>query len=422
MVSALLLRCGPTCFSLVTRVVVPRMAVTRSNVAEDLRRVELLDGGTGEELFANGVPDDRKIWSATAVVNPQYHEQLKAVHRSFIESGSFYVTVNNYGITPGVGFTRKDVLRHTATAARLAKEARDEAATHAASASPRAVRVMGSLPPLVESYRPDKVLPRDQGVALYSDIARALQPAVDGYLAETLSSIEEATQALLGATKSMASPRTTTTHAVAPGTTDCTVAGATADTTGARVARTTDTVTAVTTAGTTDATTARSTTGTTDAAMSDTRTTSKIVFVSLTLGNDGTLRSGECPRAAVRALLNVASPHESPLRAVLFNCSEPEAITKALQGLAQDHELGALLRDRGVRLGAYANRLTPVAAGWSLAESDLPQPMRDDLGPDRYLAEFVQPWLGLGVTLVGGCCGIGPEHIAAIARALPPNQ
>ena len=33
----------------------------------------LLDGGTGEELFLRGVPDDRKIWSATAIVHEKYH-------------------------------------------------------------------------------------------------------------------------------------------------------------------------------------------------------------------------------------------------------------------------------------------------------------------------------------------------------------
>jgi S-methylmethionine-dependent homocysteine/selenocysteine methylase len=30
----------------------------------------------------------------------------------------------------------------------------------------------------------------------------------------------------------------------------------------------------------------------------------------------------------------------------------------------------------------------------------------------------VQNWVGKGATIVGGCCGIGPEHIAALRGAL----
>lgn len=63
------------------------------------RRIMLLDGGTGEELFRNGVPDDRKIWSATAVVHSQYHSKLKQVHESYFKAGSNAVTTNSYGIT-----------------------------------------------------------------------------------------------------------------------------------------------------------------------------------------------------------------------------------------------------------------------------------------------------------------------------------
>ena len=38
---------------------------------------------------------------------------------------------------------------------------------------------------------------------------------------------------------------------------------------------------------------------------------------------------------------------------------------------------------------------------------------RDDLTPQDYLA-FAQQWKALGATIIGGCCGIGPEHIALL--------
>jgi S-methylmethionine-dependent homocysteine/selenocysteine methylase len=39
--------------------------------------------------------------------------------------------------------------------------------------------------------------------------------------------------------------------------------------------------------------------------------------------------------------------------------------------------------------------------------------MRQDLSPEKYL-EFAQQWKSLGASIVGGCCGIGTEHILAL--------
>jgi S-methylmethionine-dependent homocysteine/selenocysteine methylase len=41
----------------------------KSTVCRHISRVKLLDGGTGEELFRRGMVDDRKIWSANALVH-----------------------------------------------------------------------------------------------------------------------------------------------------------------------------------------------------------------------------------------------------------------------------------------------------------------------------------------------------------------
>jgi len=101
--------------------------------------------------------------------------------------------------------------------------------------------------------------------------------------------------------------------------------------------------------------------------------------------------------------------------AVLFNCAEPEAITKALRAVRGDKALWKALQDRGVMTGAYANRLTPVDPSWSLAESDGPQATRTDLDAERYSNEFVSSWVNdYGAKVVGGCCGITPEYIAYI--------
>jgi homocysteine S-methyltransferase len=105
--------------------------------------------------------------------------------------------------------------------------------------------------------------------------------------------------------------------------------------------------------------------------------------------------------------------------AVLFNCSEPEALTKALEKIQSDVELVNNLKDSKVLLGAYANRLTQVDPNWTLADSVAPQPFRKDLDEKQYWEDYVSVWVDqLGVQLIGGCCGITPEHIAYIKREL----
>lgn len=170
--------------------IIQRSQRTMSSVcSKRLRSVQLLDGGTGEELFKRGMPDDRKIWSAAAVVNEQYHDLLIDVHAAFLNAGSDFITCNNYGITPGVGFPEEEIVKYTDIAGELAAKARMKAA------KPEA-KICGSLPPLLESYRADRVPPHDEGVHLYAVIASALDVHVDCYLAETLSSVAEARMAL----------------------------------------------------------------------------------------------------------------------------------------------------------------------------------------------------------------------------------
>ena len=39
----------------------------------------------------------------------------------------------------------------------------------------------------------------------------------------------------------------------------------------------------------------------------------------------------------------------------------------------------------------------------------------DTLPPDRY-ARFCREWIGQGVQVLGGCCGLGVEHVRAAAQ------
>ena len=118
---------------------------------------------------------------------------------------------------------------------------------------------------------------------------------------------------------------------------------------------------------------------------------------------DGTkLRSGE-PLFVVTEMLN----HYRPA-AVLLNCSMPEAITQGLP----------MLTDCGLPFGGYANGFTMITDDFKKEAPTVDAlSARTDLTPDAY-ADFVMDWVGAGATSVGGCCEVGPDHIAEIARRL----
>jgi S-methylmethionine-dependent homocysteine/selenocysteine methylase len=115
------------------------------------------------------------------------------------------------------------------------------------------------------------------------------------------------------------------------------------------------------------------------------------------------LRSHEPVEAAVRAA------RDWKAEALLFNCSQPEVMAAALD-TARHALAGAPLT-----LGVYANAFPPQNedAEANAGLSDI----RADLDPPRYV-KFVQDWLTRGAGIVGGCCGIGPEHIAEIRKAI----
>lgn len=111
------------------------------------------------------------------------------------------------------------------------------------------------------------------------------------------------------------------------------------------------------------------------------------------------LRSGESIEALCAAAV------KSGAAAVLFNCSHPEVMEDAIR-----RARAALPND--VEVGAYANAFESKPAVYS-ANAVL-MTHRADLDDGGY-DSFVQSWLDAGATIVGGCCGIMPRHIACLA-------
>ena len=128
----------------------------------------------------------------------------------------------------------------------------------------------------------------------------------------------------------------------------------------------------------------------------------KPVWTALSVDDaDGSvLRSGEGVAEGARAAVDAGAD------AVLINCSSPEAVATAMP----------LLAGIGVPFGGYANGFVSIAAmqpGGTVEALEA----RDDLGPATY-ADHAMGWVASGAAIVGGCCEIGPGHIAALGQRL----
>lgn len=112
------------------------------------------------------------------------------------------------------------------------------------------------------------------------------------------------------------------------------------------------------------------------------------------------LASGETVAEAVSAAVDLGAA------AVLFNCSPAEKISIAIP-------IARSVAGSRAQVGGYANRFATTQADSGQANDRLSE-FRDDLDPVAY-CELVAGWLRDGATMVGGCCGMTPDHIGAIS-------
>ncbi|MEM9319945.1 MAG: homocysteine S-methyltransferase family protein [Pseudomonadota bacterium] len=288
--------------------------------------VTLLDGSIGQELVHRHGKAATTFWSSSVMIeNP---DLLGRLHREYFAAGATIATTNSYPVLPDrlAGTALEPQLHHLLEIA--AGEARAARDAHGSG------RIAGALGPLGATYRTDFTHTKPDAMRIYGPVFEALEPHVDLFLAETVSSVRQA--------RNLA-------HILL-------------------------------------------------------HLTDKPAWIALSVDDDdGTkLRSGEALEAALGAL-------DTPrIDAVLINCARPEAIDVALP----------YLRDFGKPFGAYANGFTRISDAF-LADSPTVDVLeaRPDLAPAAY-ADFAMRWQAMGATILGGCCEIGPAHIAEIASRL----
>ena len=134
----------------------------------------------------------------------------------------------------------------------------------------------------------------------------------------------------------------------------------------------------------------------------------KPVWVAWTLADGGSarLRSGETIAQAAAQLQDL------PVSGFFANCCAPESVTLAMPELAE------IATARGGIAGGYANGFSAVPKDWDYGRHGLAAlGLRRDLDPFAYAA-FAMDWVEAGAKVVGGCCEVGPAHIARLRQRL----
>ena len=116
----------------------------------------------------------------------------------------------------------------------------------------------------------------------------------------------------------------------------------------------------------------------------------------------GYLRSGETIAEGVAAIADITN-----VEAVMLNCSSTEAITSALPLLVQAAP--------DLTIGVYANGFSDEFRASAADNDSVPTYREYDemLTPDAF-ARIAGDWRQQGASIIGGCCGIFPEHIASV--------
>lgn len=295
---------------------------------EDFRRrlaageVVLIDGGTGTELEARGVPMNGAVWCGVAVLDHQ--DTVRGVHEDYIRAGAEVIAANTFpsnrlALEPaGFGDRVAEINRRAVETARQARE----------NAAERPVLVAGSLSPHSAEGIPDPQPSPERVLDCFRE-----QVAIQAEAGVDLFALEMIPSAFYGR----------------------------------------------------------------PAAQAAAESGLPVWLGTTSWSGDGGWEHDEGGLGALVAeLVEVAGPSVMSVNAMH---TDIEDIEPALDEIERGWD--------GV-LGAYAHHGDWIPPNWIFK----------DVAPERY-ADAAERWVGRGVQIVGGCCGIRPAHIAVLRERLP---
>ena len=148
------------------------------------KQTRILDGGIGQELLARGMKPNGTLWSANALLNPDYHNLLLNTHIDFVEAGAEVIVTATFT-------TRRNRLRDNNIEDKLEylNKKAGEIAFEVKNKYPNII-IAGGLPPQNNTYEPDD-RSEDEITNNFNEQARILNPYVDFFYFDVWSSIKE---------------------------------------------------------------------------------------------------------------------------------------------------------------------------------------------------------------------------------------
>ena len=160
----------------------------------------ILDGGTGQTLIEKGLKPKGTLWSATALINNDYHNLLVETHLDFINAGAELIVTNNFCVRKR-GFLQNNVLEHFESANRIA----GQLAQRAKDLSNAQVLIAGSLPTRGDTYKSSFFQTETEIYQEFYETAKTLNPFIDLFFLDVICSVKE-TKIALEAVKQFKKP------------------------------------------------------------------------------------------------------------------------------------------------------------------------------------------------------------------------
>ena len=146
---------------------------------------KILDGGMGQELLARGLKTKGTLWSASALIDKNFHQTVIDTHLDYIKSGADVITTNSFS-------SRRERLieNNCPEVFEYANQIAGSLALEAKKISKKNILIAGSLPSQKGTYivdnRNDRVIKKD-----FYDQAILLKPFINFFYLDVISSSKE---------------------------------------------------------------------------------------------------------------------------------------------------------------------------------------------------------------------------------------
>ena len=146
----------------------------------------ILDGGTGQTLLEKGLKPEGTLWSATALINEDFHDLVVETHLDFINAGADLIVTNNFGVRK-----RRLLQNNRLDYFESANKFAGQLARKAKELSNKNILIAGSIPTRGITYQPHIDYDENEIYDEFFQTAKELNPFVDFFYLDAICSIKE---------------------------------------------------------------------------------------------------------------------------------------------------------------------------------------------------------------------------------------